>query len=246
MHPMSPIKIIMLLVASIVLFGCGRGTDTGKVFVPEAGHPAAWASHLAVGTKDFHGTAMTSVSADSVGPRLFVLHCAPCHGIDGSGKIGPNIQAATLPLIVSAIQNLSVMRGHAGLANDELQSIAGYVATLAGSAPLASASYEPELCRQCHGTGLDGGIATVSCFACHNGPDGSLGHPVGWSSAKQNPISFHGSYGRKYSSGCTTCHGADLNGGFVFLSSNPGKIAPRCANCHDGAIAPSLTLALTN
>jgi hypothetical protein len=238
---MSPMKTALLfLAATALLYGCGRGTDAGKVFVPGKGHPDAWASHLAVGTMNFHGTFIKSVPSVSAGPKLFVLHCAPCHGNDGSGKIGPNIQADTLPLIVSAIQNRPVMRGHAILSGSELQSIADYITTLASSSNPLVGSFNPVLCSQCHGTNLDGGIALISCYSCHNGPDGGLGHPAGWSSAKDLPVVFHGPYGRDFPSGCTTCHGVDLNGGFVYLSINGSKSAPGCSSCHNGVIAAAL------
>lgn len=238
---MSPMKTILLLVTTAVLsFGCGRGTDAGKVFVPGKGHPDTWASHLAVGTMNFHGTYIKTIPSASPGAELFVLHCAPCHGNDGSGKIGPNIQAVTLPLIVSAILNKPVMSGHAVLTSDELQSIADTIATLASSSHFLAGSFDPVLCRQCHGENLDGGIALVSCFTCHNGPDGGLGHPAGWSSAKNQPSGFHGTYGRDFSSGCTTCHGVDLKGGFVYLSVNGNNTAPGCSSCHDGVIAAAL------
>ncbi|MEW6002666.1 MAG: hypothetical protein AB1638_08490, partial [Nitrospirota bacterium] len=86
------------------------------------------------------------------------------------------------------------------------------------------------LCEQCHGGKLDGGIALISCFSCHNGSGGSIGHPSGWLNAKDEPISFHGTYGSNFVSGCTTCHGVDLT----------GIIGPSCFSCHNGVIAPPL------
>lgn len=239
---MPQIRVELLLLAVLALtVGCGRGTDPGKVFVSGKGHPDAWVSHLSVGTMNFHGTSITSVPAGSAGAMLFVLHCAPCHGNDGSGKIGPNIQADTLPLIVNAIQTKPVMKGHGNLRQDELQSIADYITTLAGNSTPFAGAFDSTICTPCHGTNLDGGIAVVSCFSCHNGPDGSLGHPAGWSSAKDPPTGFHGSYGRDFPSGCTTCHGVDLNGGFVYLSGNGNKNAPGCPSCHNGVITTVLT-----
>lgn len=236
---MSPIRTIFILLTGIFLsIGCGRGSDSGKVFVSEKGHPDNWAGHLSVGTKNFHGTFIKSVPSGADGAKLFVLHCAPCHGNDGSGKIGPDIRvlAASAANINNAIQTRPVMQGHASLSQNEVQSIADYVASLAVNPPLIGA-FDPNLCTQCHGVNLDGGIAMVSCFSCHNGPDGSIGHPAGWSSPQNRPVAFHGPYGRDFSGGCTTCHGVDLNGGRVFLI--PGN-APACVTCHNGTIAPAL------
>jgi len=244
---MSSIKSIVLLCVVFVLSAnCGRGTDAGKVFVPGQGHPDAWVSHMTVGTDTFHGTFIKSAPTTSEGPRLFILHCATCHGNDGAGKIGPNIQSVTLPLIVNAIQTRPVMKGHAILTPDELQSIANYITTLASSSTILAGSFNPELCTQCHGAHLDGGIARVSCYSCHNGPDGGLGHGADWSSSKNQPDVFHGSYGRQFPSGCTTCHGVDLNGGFVYLSGNGNKNAPACSSCHNNVTAIALTLKKTH
>ncbi len=239
---MSQIRKIMtclaLLAMIVISSGCGKGADNGKAFVPEAGHQENWASHISVGTPDFHGTFIKSVPPASAGPTLFVLHCAPCHGNNAAGKIGPNIQTATIPIINGAVQNLPIMRGHIGLTQTDIQDIANYILTLATNPQPVSGSFDPTLCSQCHGAGLDGGITRVSCFACHNGPDGSIGHPVGWLAGRDNPATFHGRYGRDLVSGCTTCHGVNLTGSIVLLSTT--GVAPSCASCHNGTIAPVL------
>lgn len=221
----------MLLLTCCLFAGCSKGTDAGKVFVPGAGHPVNWASHLAIGTDSFHGTFITSAPSGTTGGVLFVLHCAPCHGNDGAGKIGPNIQSDALALINYAIQTFPVMAGHAGLTQAERQSIADYITILASTTQPLAGTIDPALCTQCHGQNLGGGISGISCFSCHNGPDGSLGHPSDWLSARDQPVEFHGSYGSAFSSGCTTCHGVDLRGGYVF--SSPTGSAPSCYSCHD-------------
>jgi len=229
---MSSLKTILILGALLFFSaGCGRESDSGKAFVPGKGHPGAWASHVSIGTEDFHGTFIKTVAPAAAGATLFVFHCAPCHGNDGSGKIGPNIQSATLSLIDYAIQNIPVMEGHAGLSQSERQSIAGYLPSLAGEPQPLAGSFDTDLCKQCHGEKLDGGIAAVSCYGCHNGPDGSLGHSSVWSDG-----AMHGPYGRDFASGCTTCHGTDLKGGSVYLSGS----APSCSSCHTEVFAPAL------
>jgi mono/diheme cytochrome c family protein len=248
MQTMSPImKISTFFIYSILLFACGRGTDSGKVFVPQKGHPDQWASYLAVGTTDFHGTFITSVPLDQSagnGAELFVRHCSPCHGSAASGKIGPNLIAilafaADIPgTIRGTINAVPLMRGQAVLSPAEIQDISSYLSALINGAAPVTGIRQTELCSQCHGVNLDSGIAQVSCLSCHNGPDGSIGHPAGWVSGQDGPLSFHGSYGQVFVSGCMTCHGVDLNGGPVF--SSPLGFGPACSSCHNGVTVPVL------
>jgi mono/diheme cytochrome c family protein len=238
---------LALLAMIVVMAACGKGTDSGKVFVPVTGHAANWASPLAIGTEDFHATSVTSVSPEQVasnGAALFIRHCAPCHSSTARGKVGPNILAilqlsSDIPAnITGTINGVPLMRGQAILSQEEIQDIAGYLSSLIGGAVPVSEARDTSLCSQCHGSSLDSGIAKVSCFSCHNGPDGSIGHPSGWLSDTANPVGFHGSYGRAFVSGCTTCHGLDLNGSIV--SASGVGFAPACSSCHNGSIAPVL------
>jgi mono/diheme cytochrome c family protein len=238
---------ILLLMFMVQVVSCSSGTDSGKVFVPTQGHPAQWASHLSVGSTDFHGTVVTSVPPDQVagsGAVLFVKHCEPCHGNAATGKVGPNIRiilasATDIPAtITSTIKAVPLMQGQAVLSPAEIGDISAYLSTLIGGAAPVPGVRETDLCSQCHGVNLDGGIAKISCFACHKGPDGSIGHPDGWLSSTDNPTVFHGAYGRDFSTGCTACHGADLKGGVVFASAT--GLAPACSSCHNGVIAPIL------
>jgi hypothetical protein len=250
MSQIGKIRICLALFAMIVISaGCGKGSDSGKAFIPEAGHPEVWASHLAIGSSDFHGTFITSTpSGVSSGAVLYVLHCVACHGVDGLGRIGPSLRdripvgADPTIFINGAIAVLPLMRGHADLSQAEILDISGYVAGLISIppsvTPVAPTERRTGDCSQCHGTSLDGGIARVSCFSCHNGPDGSVGHPTGWLIGRENPATFHGRYGRDLVSGCTTCHGADLTGSAVLQSA--AGFAPACASCHNGITAPVL------
>ena len=218
----------------VITAACGKGTESGKVFVPVTGHMANWASPLAIGTQDFHATFVTSAAPDQGagnGAALFIRHCAPCHSSTAKGKVGPNIlailQSSTdIPAnITGTINAVPLMRGQAILSQEEIRDIAGYLSGLIGGAAPVSETRDTALCSQCHGTNLDSGIAQVSCTACHNGPDGSIGHPSGWLSDTVNPAGFHGTYGRDFVSGCTTCHGLDLNGGSV-LQAAQGLLPP--------------------
>jgi hypothetical protein len=83
-----------------------------------------------------------------------------------------------------------------------------------------------DLCAECHGLDLDGGISRISCFSCHNGPDGVIhrpNHPAGWLANRDDMVLFHGVYARAYPTSCTGfCHGHELTGG----------IGPNCFDCH--------------
>lgn len=247
MSQIGRIKICLALVVLIVIMaGCGKGTDSGKAFVPATGHPDNWVSPLAIGTENFHATFVTSALDQGAGngAALFIRHCAPCHGSGATGKVGPNILAilqfsTDIPANISGtINGVPLMRGQAVLSQDEIRDIAGYLSGLIGGATPVPEARDTSLCSQCHGANLDSGIAKVSCFACHNGPDGNIGHPSGWLTAPENPVGFHGTYGRNFVAGCTTCHGLNLEGGGVFASG--AGFAPPCSSCHNGVVAPIL------
>ena len=225
------IKHICILVFLFpLLSGCGGGSDSGRVFVPESGHPERWTSPSSIGTEDFHSFAVKRVESHVTGAVLFVRHCAPCHGDNASGKVGPNIQNETASDIVNDIAEVPLMRGQAILKGDEIQEIANYIASLSnGSSPVKTV-IKTDSCIACHGIDLDGGISKVSCLSCHSGPDGRIGHPSAWALTKNDIAHFHGSYGRKFVNACSICHGINLEGG----------IGPSCSICHNGTIAPIL------
>ena len=202
MSQISRISTCLVLLAVFVVAGCGEGTESGKVFVPATGHPDNWASHLSIGTSDFHGTFITSApSGASNGAILFVLHCAACHGVDGLGKIGPSLRdripagADPTIFITAAIDVFPLMRGHAILSQAKVLDISGYVAGLISIPPVRNAGCSdrettPVMCTECHGSSLDGGIARVSCFSCHNGPDGQSGTPPRVACRKGKPCNI--------------------------------------------------------
>lgn len=220
---------LLCVLLCLLLPACGSGSGSGVIF-SETGHPSGWADPLSIGTADFHGTVITTVPSATRGAVLFRLHCGPCHGNDASGRIGPDIRGATTSRIAAAISAVPLMRGHSILDQSEINEIAGYLVELASGAMPSPVVFDPAACRECHGPDLDGGISRISCFSCHNGPDGSTGHPASWSDSAGDPVHYHGPYGRDFTSSCTTCHGFDLN----------GWIGPACSSCHNGTIAPVL------
>lgn len=223
-------KMHILVFIALAMSGCGSGSDAGKVFVPGPGHPQQWVNPLYVGAVSFHGTAVKAELSGPAGGVLFLRHCAACHGETGGGKIGPKIQGVTLPIIDGAIRIVPLMKGHSVLSESEREEIAGYLAIVGTSTDRAVSVIDTGLCNECHGADLRGGIALVSCYSCHNGPDGGLGHPQGWATSGDAPVIFHGRYGSAFVSACANCHGVTLNGG----------IGPRCSSCHDGSTAPLL------
>jgi mono/diheme cytochrome c family protein len=214
----------------MTFFACST-TNPESTFDPETGqHPANWTNPLSIGQNDFHADQIKVVQSVSRGAVLFGLRCAPCHGNDGTGKTGPDIQDADEDIIAAAIASISIMSGQADLSPGDIQEIAAYLETLAAGVQPVVSVIRTDNCTACHGSALDGGISAISCFSCHNGPDGSIGHPAGWFAGKTDPVHFHGSYGRKFNRSCTACHGANFE----------GAIGRPCASCHNGSFAPIL------
>ena len=222
-----PFCLVWIVMA---LFACGT-TNPDSTFDPEAGgHAANWTNPLAIGHSDFHSDLVKSVQSGSRGAVLFGMRCAVCHGNDGTGKIGPDIQGADVAIITGAINIIPIMRGQTDLPPADIQLIADYLDTLRGGAQPVPSVLRTDNCTSCHGGTLDGGIAVISCFSCHNGPGGGIGHPAAWAVTIADPVHYHGHYGRKFNRSCTTCHGANYE----------GAIGRPCAACHNGAVAPVL------
>jgi len=223
-------RVSIFILIALVLPGCGSGSDPGQVFVPGQGHTENWAAPLFIGRSSFHGTSIKEIPTGPTGSALFLQHCAACHGEDGKGKIGGGIQGMPVSSITAAINTVPLMKGHSILSEKDREDIAAYLAALAQNVAPVSAVIKTDLCEECHAQALSGGVSRVSCFSCHKGPRGDIGHPSGWTTAKDDPVLFHGRYGKDFVVSCTACHGVDLLGG----------IGPRCVLCHDGKTAPVL------
>jgi len=106
------------------------------------------------------------------------------------------------------------------------------VKDLSSASGATDAEISVELCAECHGADLDGGISGISCSACHRAPDGNVQRPnhlVDWLAARDDPVHFHASYAHAFPTSCAGfCHGNDLTGG----------LGPSCFDCHQpGALA---------
>lgn len=215
----------------LVLAGCGSGSGPGSLFTKESGHPEKWTSPLSIGTVDFHGYFVKTSAGFPKGAATFARRCAGCHGSNGSGKIGPNIQARTPDNIKICMENVIYMKWlKLALTDEELESISEFLLAPFDSSTASPVNVQASECAECHGDDFDGGISGRSCYACHKGPSGTVGHPLGWASQKNDPLHFHSVYARSSSLACTACHGPDLTGPKV----------PSCFSCHDGIIAPAL------
>ncbi len=215
----------------ILLIAACSSSNSQSIFDPEGGgHPGNWSSPLSIGSASFHAGVTKVVPSTVQGAVLFGSRCALCHGDNGAGKIGPDIRGADAAIIANAIAVIPIMKGQADLSVADIQAIAAHLAALLGGAPPVAGVITTENCFACHGGNLDGGIAQISCFSCHNGPGGGIGHPASWGATKTDPVHYHGSYGRRFSASCTTCHGVNFSGG----------LGRPCAFCHNATVAPTL------
>jgi len=196
---------IVMLFAVFLLAGCGGADQNTQAPLPGSTltHPADWVNTAAYQAKsiNFHG-----IFVDKNGNQS----CTQCHGSDFKG----------------GITGVSCYQCHNGGPTGK------HVSGWADPAFLKTKSINfhgifvnqngDQSCTQCHGSDLDGGVADVSCYSCHDGPSGILGHPDGWQYPVTESVHFHGHYAKKYSAACTVCHGSDLKGAY----------GPSCYSCH--------------
>ncbi len=105
-------------------------------------------------------------SIEAIGEQVYVEQCAPCHGLEGEGGVGTNLQTSVLPR-----QELSTLitEGRGGmpafaatLGPEEIEGVADYVAGLRAateepSAAEAGAELFSQHCAACHGADGSGG-----------------------------------------------------------------------------------------
>ena len=100
------------------------------------------------------------------------------------------------------------------------------VKDLSAASGATDAEISVDLCAECHGADLDGGISGVSCASCHRGADGAVQrphHPIAWSLAEDDRVHFHAGYASEFPTSCAGfCHGDDLT----------GALGPSCFECH--------------
>lgn len=207
------------------LCACGASSESG-VYDINKGHKSSWANPEYIGKDGFHGSQVRVVDSEPLGTALFLRRCAGCHGNKGSGKIGPDIRGRTATQIRYCLESVTYMKWLRIMRDEDLQAISDYLASSqpAGTVSRPSA-VSADSCTECHGTDLKGGISKISCYSCHSGPDGTVGHPDGWLSQNSNLSNYHGRYAKDYATACTACHGPDLR----------GPALPSCYNCHDGS-----------
>lgn len=107
------------------------------------------------------GTPVVTLPKDaSDGTVLFSTNCAPCHGSDASGRIGPAIQGATSAAIRKAIARVSMMVAMKALNVEAIDAIGEYLSGLDGAAaaPATPAAVEAP----------DGKVVySMNCIGCH-------------------------------------------------------------------------------
>jgi cytochrome c oxidase cbb3-type subunit III len=106
------------------------------------------------------------------GKKTFEATCSTCHGLDGGGAMGPNIQGIPFRLGVDAVANV-IKNGMAGgmpafssqLDAEQIQQVVGYLLTLTrkdegkvtGDAAAGKQVYESSGCANCHTIAGEGG-----------------------------------------------------------------------------------------
>ena len=117
------------------------------------------------------------------GTRVFEIHCARCHGIDGAGGEGPNLMRenlrrsteddALLEIVDNGIAGTD-MPGHGSLNTREIRNVAAYVRSLGvapredlpGDPAAGRELYDMTLCSTCHivnGEGMAPGSGSLRC-----------------------------------------------------------------------------------
>ena len=104
------------------------------------------------------------------GDATFAQQCAPCHGVDGGGGIGPSLQGSTMSdaeMLRITRDGTSIMPAFGvTLSEAELEAVAAFSAALRGAAPDVGsadsvgdgAQLFADNCAGCHGADAEGGL----------------------------------------------------------------------------------------
>ena len=207
-------------------FACHDGGPDGSAF-----HPFGW---LDFTDRNFHGNVVVSAGYDFNRARSGILPCSACHAGVNPEDASPNSRA---PSCFACHDG-----GPDGSADHPLGWLDRRSPTFHGRAAAIGGFTSPGQlsCASCHAAwpGHESiNTRAPSCFACHKGgPDGSPGHPMGFS----NPASgsFHGIVVKKAGdyakakSGTLTCDAC--HAGEDPTQKSPMVSAPSCFSCHRG------------
>jgi putative heme-binding domain-containing protein len=124
---------------------------------------------LSLGTYSFAQDPISSPTPDDLanGKRLFVGHCAICHGIEGTGGRGPSLNQPVLRRVANDFQLFLIIRqgidgsempGAWQMSERESRQVAGYVRSLGRTAAVklpgdparGQAIYDSKGCAACH------------------------------------------------------------------------------------------------
>jgi len=134
--------------------------------------PAACARSALAGLPQDTKAVQLSPEQLESGKKMFEATCSTCHGLDGGGAMGPNIQGIPFRLGVDAVANV-IKNGMAGgmpafssqLDSEQIQQVVGYLLTLTrkdegkvtGDAAAGKQVYESSGCANCHTIAGEGG-----------------------------------------------------------------------------------------
>ncbi|MDH5394227.1 MAG: c-type cytochrome, partial [Gammaproteobacteria bacterium] len=172
------------------------------------------------------------------GATLYNNNCAACHGPgDSSAKAGATVSRINAGIAsASGMNYLSTV-----LSTADIQAIADYLAATpsSGGGSVAHSDYKDGVghaidkdtpfssgCSSCHGASLQGAIGP-SCTSCHDVKWNEEAPPAGGGTVAHSDIKDGVGHAidkdTPFSSGCTSCHGAELQ----------GAVGPSCTSCHD-------------
>ena len=182
--------------------------------------------------------AISDFTGEFIGAGIYTEQCAPCHGVDGSGDVGPSLLVEDLSAseVSEVIANgRSAMPAFGATLTDEhLASVSSFTLDLSSNPATGSSIYAVH-CALCHGDDREGGIGPPLLDAyldlenqmsiVRNGRDampafgltlteeqlGVLESYLAQTSDDSPPPTKTGE--DLYAADCAGCHGANLEGG---------------------------------